>query len=39
MIMARTPANVPNPTIITNKIAHKIEGNVRAAARIPLNGT
>ena len=39
MIIARIPANGPNPTIITNKIAHKIDGKVRVAARIALMGT
>ena len=32
MIIAKTPAKGPNPTVITNKIAHKIDGNVRIAA-------
>ena len=37
-MIANTPAKVPRPTIITNKIAHKIDGNVRTAARITLIG-
>ena len=38
-VIAKTPAKGPNPTIITKIIAHRIEGNVRAAAKMALMGT
>jgi len=39
IMIANTPANGPRPTIISNKLAQRIEGKVRMAASNARTGT